>query len=188
MKVIGMSDSKGYILDENLDLDIVRADQGKGRGKALVPMLNGQDMGQYGTGSVYDVDVNAEIILPCGTQNEINLERAKRIIRNGALMIAEGANMPDDNEAVEYYLKETEVIFLPGKAANAGGVATSTLEMSQNSCRLPWTMDEANAKLQGIMTAIFRQCRKAMLDYELDPLNYVQAANIAGMPEKSLTP
>jgi glutamate dehydrogenase (NADP+) len=180
MKVIGVSDSKGYVLDEEFDLAVVQQIKEVERG-SLIDYVEKSGSGSYSIGSIYDGDVKADIILPCGTQNEINLERAKRLVDNGALIIGEGANMPNNNDAIDYYLNETKVLFLPGKAANAGGVATSALEMAQNSMRISWTFDEVDNRLQAIMTAIFDQCRKAMSQYDLDPTNYVQAANIAGM-------
>ena len=180
MKVIGVSDSKGFVIDDEFDLSIVKQIKEVERG-SLISYVEKAGHGDYAIGSVYDQDINVDIVLPCGTQNEINLERAKRIIKNGVMIVAEGANMPDNNDAVDYYLNETNVIFLPGKAANAGGVATSALEMAQNSMRLSWTFEEVDEKLQAIMNAIFNQCRNAMNQYNLDKKNYVQAANIAGM-------
>ncbi len=179
MKVIGMSDSKGYILDEELDLEAVKEIKENRRGSLKeYPTLCGH--GLYKEGSVYDVDVKCDIALPCGTQNEINGERAKRLIKNGVIAVAEGANMPDDNEAIEEYLKNG-ILFAPGKAANAGGVATSGLEMSQNSLRLSWSFEEVDQRLHDIMVSIHKQCQKAMDEYGLDRKNYVAAANIAGM-------
>ena len=124
--------------------------------------------------------IPCDIALPCATQNEINLERAKNLVSNGCQLIAEGANMPDNNEAIAYY-KESGILFAPGKAANAGGVATSALEMSQNSMRLAWTFEEVDEKLQGIMKAIHKQCTDAMNMYDLDLKDYVSGANIAGV-------
>ena len=179
LKVIAMSDSKGYIVDENLCLDTVKTIKEINRGSLCdYPALAGH--GTYHEGSVYDAELNAEVVLPCATQNEINKERAERIIRNGCVLVAEGANMPSDNEAIHVY-REKDILFAPGKAANAGGVATSALEMSQNSMRLSWTFEEVDEKLKGIMKAIHAQCEDAMNQYDLDSRNYVAAANIAGM-------
>ncbi|MCF0115512.1 MAG: NADP-specific glutamate dehydrogenase [Erysipelotrichaceae bacterium] len=179
MTVIGMSDSKGYILDDELDLAVVKQIKEVERGSlADYPARAGH--GTYATGSIYDVDHKAEVILPCATQNEINLERAERLVKNGAIIVAEGANMPDNNDAIAYYLANG-IIFCPGKASNAGGVATSGLEMSQNSMRYNWSAEEVDEKLQGIMAAIHEQCVNAQKMYDLDPKNYVAAANIAGM-------
>lgn len=178
-KVIAMSDSKGYIVDEQLDIEAIKQIKEGYRGSLKdYPAL--AKHGEYFEGSVYDGGLKAEIILPCATQNEINLERAKHLVENGAILIAEGANMPNDNQAIAYYL-EKGVLFAPGKAANAGGVATSALEMSQNSMRLSWSFEEVDEKLQGIMKAIHTQCTEAMGKYHLDSKNYVSAANIAGV-------
>ena len=116
--------------------------------------------------------------LPCATQNELHLEDAKQLVANGCKMVAEGANMPTTMEATEY-LQENGVIFAPGKAANAGGVATSALEMSQNSERLSWTFEEVDAKLQGIMVNICHNMVDAAERYGHKG-NYVVGANIAG--------
>ena len=179
MTVVGMSDSKGYILDDELDVEVVKKIKEVNRGSlADYPAMAGH--GTYGTGSIYDVDVVCDVALPCGTQNEIDLARAQRLVKNGCKLVAEGANMPDNNDAIAYYLAN-KVLFAPGKAANAGGVATSGLEMSQNSMRYSWSFEEVDAKLKDIMKAIHEQCVNAMKEYDLDPINYVAGANIAGM-------
>lgn len=179
MTVVAMSDSKGYILDENLDLDVVKQIKEVNRGSLKdYPAMAGH--GTYGEGSVYDVDVKCDIALPCATQNEINKARAERLIANGVVAVAEGANMPDDNDAIALYL-EKGILFAPGKAANAGGVATSGLEMSQNSLRLSWSFEEVDERLHNIMISIHKQCKEAMEEYGLEPTNYVAGANIAGM-------
>ena len=173
--VIGMSDSKGYILDEELDLEEVKQIKEVNRAS-----LSTYSKGSYYEGSIYDhKDLKADIVLPCGTQNEINLERAENIQRYGVFLVAEGANMPDDNDAIDFYLNNG-IIFVPGKASNAGGVATSGLEMSQNSLRLAWSFEEVDARLNGIMVSIHEQCLKAMEEYGLDKNDYKSAANIAG--------
>ncbi len=179
IKVVAMSDSKGYILDDALDLDVVKRIKEKER-TSLAKYVEYAGHGEYHEGSVYDADVKADFILPCGTQNEINLERAKRVVANGAILVAEGANMPDNNDAIKYYLAN-DIYFAPGKASNAGGVATSALEMSQNSMRLSWSFEEVDEKLQGIMAAIHKQCKDSMNEYALDKHNYVAGANIAGV-------
>lgn len=179
IKTVAMSDSQGYIYDENLDLAAVKQIKESERG-SLEGYPTKAGRGVYTKGSVYDADIKADFVLPCGTQNEINLDRAKRIVANGCLAVVEGANMPDDNEAIAYYL-QNKIFFGPGKAANAGGVATSALEMSQNSMRLAWSFEEVDEKLHGIMKAIHRQCRDAMKEYGLEAYNYVAGANIAGM-------
>ena len=179
IKVIAMSDSKGYIIDDNLDLDVIKQIKEVERG-SLASYVEKCGHGEYHTGSVYDTDIKCDMVLPCGTQNEINLERAQRIVKNGCFLVAEGANMPDDNDAVNYYLANN-VLFAPGKAANAGGVATSGLEMSQNSIRYAWTAEEVDAKLHDIMVSIHKQCTDTIEEYGLDKNNYVAGANIAGM-------
>ena len=122
--------------------------------------------------------VKADIALPCATQNELNLDDAKALVANGVKVVAEGANMPTTQEATDY-LQANGVIFLPGKAANAGGVATSALEMSQNSERLSWSFEEVDQKLQGIMANIFHNIDAAAKKYGFEG-NYVVGANIAG--------
>lgn len=179
IKVLGVSDSKGFILDDNLDLDTIKLIKEVKRTslKEYVELCN---HGEYYEGSIYDKDIKCDLALPCGTQNEINLERAERLVKNGCFLVGEGANMPSSNEAIAYYL-ENNVFIAPGKAANAGGVATSALEMSQNSMRYGWTSAEVDEKLKGIMKEIHNQCFKAMQEYGLAENNYVSAANIAGM-------
>lgn len=179
LHVFAMSDSKGYILDEALDLDAVKQIKEVQRGSLKdYPAL--AKHGAYFEGSIYDQELSCDVVLPCATQNEIDLNRAKQLVKNGCILIAEGANMPSTNEAIQYYLKQG-ILFAPGKAANAGGVATSALEMSQNSMRLSWSFEEVDEKLQGIMQAIHQQCIQAMEQYHLGNQNYVAAANIAGM-------
>ncbi|MBO5965899.1 MAG: hypothetical protein J6P91_01940, partial [Methanobrevibacter sp.] len=122
--------------------------------------------------------VKCDIALPCATQNELQLEDAKTLVANGVLAVAEGANMPTTIEATEY-LQENGILFAPGKASNAGGVATSALEMSQNSQRLSWTFEEVDQRLQTIMENIFANVDAASKDYGFEK-NYVVGANIAG--------
>ena len=122
--------------------------------------------------------VKVDIALPCATQNELNLEDAKALVANGCFAVAEGANMPTTMDATEY-LQENGVLFAPGKASNAGGVATSALEMSQNSERLSWTFEEVDSKLKGIMVNIFHSMDEAAKKYGMEG-NYVAGANIAG--------
>ena len=122
--------------------------------------------------------VKVDVALPCATQNELNLEDAKQLVANGVIAVAEGANMPTTIEATEY-LQKNGVLFAPGKAANAGGVATSALEMSQNSERLSWTFEEVDAKLHDIMVNIFHNLDNAAKKYGFEG-NYVVGANIAG--------
>ena len=122
--------------------------------------------------------VKVDLALPCATQNELHLEDAKQLVANGCVAVCEGANMPTTYEATEY-LQENGVIFAPGKAANAGGVATSALEMSQNSERLSWTFEEVDAKLKNIMVNICHNMVDAAKRYDMEG-NYVAGANIAG--------
>ena len=122
--------------------------------------------------------VKCDVALPCATQNELNLEDAKALVANGVIAVAEGANMPTTLDATKY-LQENGVLFAPGKAANAGGVATSALEMSQNSERLSWTFEEVDAKLKNIMVNIFHNLDNAAKKYGFEG-NYVVGANIAG--------
>ena len=122
--------------------------------------------------------MKGDIALPCATQNELDLEDAKSLVANGVIAVAEGANMPSTLEATEYFLTH-KVLFAPGKAANAGGVATSALEMSQNSERLSWTFQEVDSKLQNIMVNIFHSMDGAAKRYGAEG-NYVVGANIAG--------
>ena len=122
--------------------------------------------------------VKCDVALPCATQNELQLDDAKALVANGCIAVAEGANMPTTLEATDY-LRANGVLFAPGKAANAGGVATSALEMSQNSMRLSWTFEEVDAKLQGIMVCIFHNIDEAAKAYDMSG-NYVAGANIAG--------
>ena len=122
--------------------------------------------------------VKCDVALPCATQNELLLDDAKALVANGCLAVAEGANMPTTMEATEY-LQQNKVLFAPGKAANAGGVATSALEMSQNSERLSWTFEEVDSKLQNIMVNIFHNLDDAAKRYGKEG-DYVAGANIAG--------
>ena len=122
--------------------------------------------------------VKCDIAFPCATQNELNLEDAKMLVANGCKVVAEGANMPTTLEATNYLI-EQGIFFCPGKAANAGGVATSALEMSQNSMRLSWTFEEVDAKLHDIMVNIYKNVSSAAAQYGFKD-NFVIGANIAG--------
>ena len=128
-----------------------------------------------GTPAVYTI--KSEIVLPCATENDIDLETAKLLVQNGLIALGEGANMPTTKEAFEYFL-ENNILFAPGKAANAGGVAVSALEMSQNSMRYFWTFEEVDKKLEEIMANIFTQVKNAVDEYALGT-NYLAGANIA---------
>lgn len=177
-KVVTASDSNGYIYDPNgINLDVVKEIKEVRRGRI-------KEYAQAVPGSVYTEgpgvwSVKCDIALPCSTQNELNAESAKTLIENGCKYVGEGANMPCTPEAVDLF-RENRVYFAPGKAANAGGVATSALEMSQNSMRLSWTFEEVDEKLRKIMENIFKNATEAATEYN-DPENLVLGANIAGM-------
>ena len=184
-KVVAMSDSNGCIYDSNgIKLDVVKQIKEVERGRI-------KEYAARVSGSTYTEDagcrniwkIKADIALPCATQNEINLEDAKTLVANGVMAVGEGANMPTNIEAIEYFL-ENGVLLAPAKAANAGGVATSALEMSQNSMRYSWTFEEVDKKLDGIMTNIFKACEKAANEYGLGK-NYVAGANIAAFDKIS---
>ncbi len=177
-KVVAMSDSNGYIVDENgIDLDVVKQIKEVERGRI-------REYAERVPGSVYTEGcrqiwtVKCDIALPCATQNELDLEGAKALVANGVVAVAEGANMPSTLDATSY-LQENKVLFGPAKAANAGGVATSALEMSQNSQRLSWSFDEVDTRLKGIMENIFANVDSAAAEYGAEG-NYVMGANIAG--------
>lgn len=178
--VVAMSDSNGCIYDKDgIKLDIVKEIKEEKRGR-IKEYLEKVPSAQYmeNDGEIPTVyTIKADVVLPCATQNDINLNAAKVLVENGAKAIGEGANMPCTNEAIEYFLKNN-VLVAPGKAANAGGVATSALEMCQNSMRYFWSFDEVDKKLDGIMTNIFAQTKKAAEEYGYGN-NYVAGANIA---------
>ena len=176
-KPVTCSDSTGWVYDpEGIDLDALKEIKEVKRAR-LSEYKNYRPNAEYHEGrGVWSV--KADIALPCATQNELNLDDAKALVANGVKVVAEGANMPTTQEATDY-LQENGVIFLPGKAANAGGVATSALEMSQNSERLSWSFEEVDAKLQGIMANIFHNIDNAAKKYGFEG-NYVVGANIAG--------
>ena len=176
-KVVAMSDSNGYIYDaEGIRLDVVKEIKEVRRGRikeyaAAVP------------GSVYTEgkgiwSVKCDIALPCATQNELNLDDAKTLKANGCAVIAEGANMPTTREATDFIL-DSDMLFLPGKASNAGGVGTSALEMCQNSMRMSWTFEEVDEKLKHMMNDIYAKISDAAKRYGVEG-NYVTGANIAG--------
>ena len=176
-KVVALSDSNGYIYDENgINLDVVKQIKEVERGRI-------KEYADRVPGSVYTEgkgiwSIKCDIALPCATQNELNGDDADMLIKNGVIAVAEGANMPSTPEAVEKFLA-AGVMFGPAKAANAGGVATSALEMSQNSERLSWTFEEVDAKLKNIMINIFHNSYNASKEYGLEG-NLVAGANIAG--------
>ena len=176
-KPVTCSDSTGWVYDpEGIDLDALKEIKEVKRAR-LSEYKSYRPNAEYHEGrGVWSV--KADIALPCATQNELNLDDAKTLVANGCKVVAEGANMPTTQEATDY-LQANGVIFLPGKAANAGGVATSALEMSQNSERLSWSFDEVDKKLQGIMENIYHNIDNAAKKYGFEG-NYVVGANIAG--------
>ena len=177
-KVIAMSDSNGYIVDENgIDCKIIKEIKEVRRAR-IKTYLEYVPTARYVEGCAGIWTVPCDIALPCATQNELPLEGAKALVKNGVIAVAEGANMPTTPDATAY-LQAHGVLFAPAKASNAGGVATSGLEMSQNSQRLSWTFDEVDAKLHGIMTSIYHNAAKAAEEYGM-PGNLVAGANIAG--------
>ena len=177
-KVVALSDSNGYVYDPNgINLDVVKQikEVERGRIKEYVNRVQGAE---YHEGCSGIWTIKCDIALPCATQNEINEESAKALVANGVFAVAEGANMPSTPEAIAVF-QNAGVLFGPAKAANAGGVATSALEMSQNSERLSWTFEEVDAKLQTIMVNIYRNISDAAKRYGFEG-NYVVGANIAG--------
>ena len=175
-KVVSMSDSNGYVYDpEGIKLDIVKDIKEKRRGR-IKEYAEAVPSAKYTEGKgVWTIP--CDIALPCATQNELNLEDAKALKANGCFAVCEGANMPTTQEATDF-IQESGILFLPGKASNAGGVATSALEMTQNSERLSWTFEEVDAKLKGIMANIYTQISRAAKEYGHEG-NYVMGANIA---------
>ena len=176
-KPVTCSDSTGWIYDpEGIDVELLKEIK-EVRRERLTAYAEARPSAEYHEGKgVWTI--KADIALPCATQNELQLEDAKTLVDNGVLAVAEGANMPTTIEATEY-LQENGVLFAPGKASNAGGVATSALEMSQNSERLSWTFEEVDGRLQTIMETIFANVADAADEYDMGK-NYVAGANIAG--------
>ncbi len=176
-KVVTLSDSTGWIYDaQGIDLAAIKEIKEVKRERLTAYKAYRPDSEYHEGKGVWSV--KCDIALPCATQNELTAEDAKMLIANGVLAVAEGANMPTTLEATEL-LQKAGVLFAPGKAANAGGVATSALEMSQNSQRLFWTFEEVDAKLKNIMENIFKSADEAAEKYGM-PKNYVAGANIAG--------
>lgn len=176
-KVVTLSDSTGWIYDANgIDLDLVKQIKEVERGRISEYAKRREGVEYHEGRGVWTIKV--DIALPCATQNELFIEDAKMLVANGCQIVAEGANMPTTMDATQY-LQENGVVFMPGKAANAGGVATSGLEMSQNSERLSWSFEEVDAKLQGIMVNIFHAADDAAREYGVEG-DYVAGANIAG--------
>ena len=176
-KVVTCSDSGGYVYDpEGIKLDVIFDIKQVKRGRI-------SEYADRVAGATYHAgerpwSVKCDVALPCATQNELNGEEAKTLIKNGCFCVAEGANMPSDEQAVDVFL-ENHFLYMPGKAANAGGVAVSALEMSQNSQRLSWSFEEVDEKLKGIMQNIFKSVSEAAKRYGHEG-NFEVGANVAG--------
>ena len=180
-KVISVSDSNGYIIDETgIDFDLLVDIKEKRRAR-LTEYAAEKPTAKYFEGSVWNYDGKADIALPCATQNEINGEQAAALVKNGVYCVAEGANMPSDLDAIKVY-KENGVLYGLAKAANAGGVAVSALEMSQNSLRLSWTREEVDGRLKDIMANIFNTAKETAEKYDLGK-DYLAGANIAAFEQ-----
>lgn len=177
-KVVAMSDSNGYIYDENgINLDVVKEIKEVRRGR-IKEYVEKVPSAKYVEGCKKIWEVKCDIALPCATQGEIDKESAEILVKNGAIAVSEGANMPSSLEAINVF-QSNGLMFGPAKAANAGGVACSALEMSQNSMRMSWTFEEVDAKLQNIMKNIYANSSAAAKEYGLDK-NILAGANIAG--------
>ncbi len=182
-KVIAMSDSQGYIVDEDgIKLDVIKQikEVERGRIREYVQRVPGSRFVE-GCRGIWTIP--CQIALPCATQNELDLDSAKALVKNGVIAVAEGANMPSTAEAVAYF-QANNILFAPAKAANAGGVATSGLEMSQNSMRSSWEFDEVDEKLRHIMVNIFHQADNAAKECG-HPGDLVMGANVAGFMKVS---
>lgn len=176
-KVLTLSDSKGWIYDENgVDLAVVKNIKENLR-KDLSLYVESHPEAQYHSGK-FDWSIPCDVALPCATQNELDIESAKNLVNNKCKIICEGANMPLTADAVELVMK-SGILYAPGKAANAGGVAVSGLEMSQNSMRLRWTAEEVDTRLKDIMKEIFKNISETAAEYG-EPDNYLMGANICG--------
>ena len=184
-KVVAMSDSNGYIYDpDGIDLAAVKEIKLVKRGR-IKEYLEYRPNATYTEGCSGIWSIKCDIALPCATQNEIDVNSAKTLIANGVMAVGEGANMPSTIDAINAFL-EAGILFGPAKAANAGGVATSALEMSQNSMRYSWTFEEVDAKLKGIMENIYKNASKSAKDYGHEG-NLVVGANIAGFEKVART-
>ena len=179
-KVLTMSDSSGYIFDaEGIDkrkLNFIMKLKNVKRGRINEYVKKYPKSKFYKAATPWSVP--CEIALPCATQNELNLKDAKTLVKNGCICVSEGANMPSTNKAIEFFLK-SKILYAPGKASNAGGVATSGLEMTQNSLRYNWSREEVDEKLREIMLNIHNSCLKHGKEKD-GYINYVKGANIAG--------
>ena len=176
-KVVTASDSNGYVYDpEGIDLALLKEIKEVRRGRMSDYAKERPSAKYHEGGNVWEVP--CDIALPCATQNEISEESAKLLVKNGVIAVGEGANMPSQLEAIDCF-QANGVLFAPAKAANAGGVATSALEMSQNSARLSWSFDKVDARLNNIMRDIYANMSEAAKEYG-HPDNFVMGANIAG--------
>jgi glutamate dehydrogenase (NADP+) len=177
--VLTCSDSGGFVYDPaGIDVALVKELKEKKRERISKYVETRTDATYYAGQSVWDFDLSYDIALPCATQNEINAEQAKQLVKNGAKVVAEGANMPCTLDAV-HVLEEAGVFYCPGKAANAGGVAVSALEMSQNAERLSWSFEKVDGMLDDIMKNIYQTCRDTAAKYNAEN-NFVLGANVAG--------
>jgi glutamate dehydrogenase (NADP+) len=177
-KVVALSDSAGYVYDANgIDLAVVKEIKEVRRGR-ISEYVNAVPTAEYHAGCSGIWSIPCDIALPCATQNEIDEASAKLLVQNGCKVVCEGANMPSTPEAIQVYL-DNGVLYGPAKAANAGGVATSGLEMSQNSERLSWTFDEVDSRLQQIMKNIFHNAYDASVECGVEG-NLMVGANVAG--------
>ena len=178
-KVIAMSDSSGYVVDEDgIDLDLMKEikEVRRGRIHEYADAKANAIFHPRGEGRIWDTP--CDLALPCATQNELQLEDAKALVANGVIAVCEGANMPTTPDAIAY-LQEHHILYSPGKASNAGGVATSGLEMSQNSLRLSWSAEEVDEKLQAIMKNIYKTVSETAKEYGMED-DFMAGANIAG--------
>ena len=176
--VVAMSDSDGYVYDEDgIDLSLIKEIK-ENRRERISEYASERDEAIYRVGCKNIWTVPCDIALPCATQNELDINGARALVKNGCFAVAEGANMPTTPDAVAF-LQENDVLFAPAKAANAGGVATSGLEMSQNSMRYSWTFEEVDEKLHRIMKNIYNNTSNAAKEYGMEG-NLVAGANIAG--------
>ncbi len=182
-KVVAMSDSNGVIYDQNgIDLDLVKELKEVKRAR-IKEYLNVHKDAKYFEESKAIWNIKCDIALPCATQNEIDIEDAKKLVKNGVIAVCEGANMPSSLEAAHYFI-ENKVVYGPAKAANAGGVATSGLEMCQNSGRISWTFEDVDAKLKDIMENIFKNVYEVACECN-NPFDILKGANIAGFKKVS---
>ena len=181
--VVAMSDSNGYVNDPNgIDINLVREIKEVKRGR-IKEYVDVHTNATYHEGSKNIWQVKCDVALPCATQNELDLDSAKSLVSNGVMAVCEGANMPCTLEAMRYFV-DNKVVFGPAKAANAGGVATSGLEMTQNSIRLSWTFEEVDAKLKSIMINIFNNVYQTAIECG-NVFDLVKGANIAGFKKVS---